>query len=171
MCRHVESSLLRFFLAVAAVLATLAVPMGCGRAATPPAPLTPDALAGRARTNLIEGAAAQNAVGHLHGKSVAPVDSAVAEYDGGALVLYVSRYADEAGARAAFDAMLTAMRAGRGPFAVPTPWPGREGAWFTTGLGAHHALWRSDRAVCWLQGDPALVSRGASELWGAPRAP
>ncbi len=145
----------------ALLLALLAV-VAC---AAPPRELTPAQLAGRPRTQLETGDAARQAIGHLHGKDVAPVESAVAVYGtDGRLVLFASRFADAPAAEATLRAMLERMAPGGTPFSPPVSDPARPGTWLSVGPGGHHALWAAGDVVYWVQGDPAAVASGCEEL-------
>lgn len=121
-------------------------------------------LAGRPRTRLIEGPAAARIVARLHASDVAPADSAVAEYGGGELILFVSRYPDTEAAAGALEAMLAGLRSGRTPFVVPIPCPGRQGVWRTRGPGGDHAIWANGPVLFWLQGPGPAVEDGLREL-------
>ncbi|MCU0222722.1 MAG: hypothetical protein MUF27_01340 [Acidobacteria bacterium] len=143
------------------LLAVLSLP-AC---AAPPRELTPAQLAGRPRTRLEQGDAARQAIGHLHGKDVAPVESAVASYGAdGRLVLFASRFADAPAAEQTLRAMLGRMAPGGTPFSPPVADPARPGTWLCVGPGGHHALWAAGDVVFWVQGDPAGVAAGRGEL-------
>jgi len=132
---------------------------------SPPRELTPPQLAALPRTRLDQGDAARQAIGHLHGKDVAPIESAVAMYgEGGRLVLFASRFADAPAAERTLHTMLERMAPGGTPFSPPVADPAQPGAWLTVGPGGHHALWASDDVVFWLQGDPAALDAARRQL-------
>jgi hypothetical protein len=132
---------------------------------SPPRELTPSRLAALPRTRLEQGDAARQAIGHLHGKDVAPLESAVAMYgDGGRLVLFASRYPDAASAERTLHTMLDRMAPGGTPFSPPVADPARPGSWLTLGPGGHHTLWAAGDVVYWLQGDPAALDAARREL-------
>lgn len=143
------------------VAAALSILFACR---TPP-PLTPADLAGMPRSRVEEGEAARRAIGALHGKQVAPLASAIAEYGGdGTLTLYASRFGDPAEAERALETMLGRLREGSTPFAAPVPHPAHPGVWLTKGPGGHHALLRSRDRLLWVQGAAPLVDRASAEL-------
>ena len=130
-----------------------------------PRELTPAQLAGFHRARLEQGDAARQAIGHLHGKDVAPIESAVAMYgEGERLVLFASRFADAPAAQRTLRTMLERMIPGGTPFSPPVANPARPGTWLTVGPGGHHALWASGSVVYWLQGDPAALDAARREL-------
>jgi len=101
----------------------------------------------------------------LHGKSVAPNDSIVADYGRqGQLRVWLSRYPDGVEAERVLSLMVDGMSSGRTPFAQPRAQTGVPGRWVTVGPGGHSALWASGRLLFWLQGEPAAVMRAADEL-------
>ncbi len=153
--------------ACALLCAAFALVAALGCRATPPA-LTPPQLAGLPRTGLDEGDAARRAIAHLHGREVAPLESAVAGYADGRLILFASRFADAGLANRAFGAMLERLASGTSPFSPPLELPDRPGTWLTRGPGGHHALWAAGTRVFWLQGDPALLDAGLRELAEPP---
>lgn len=146
----------------AALLLALLPALACS---SPPRELTPPRLAGIPRTRLEQGHAARQAIGHLHGKDVAPIESAVAAYgEGGKLVLFASRFADAAAAERTLRTMLDRMSRVGTPFSPPvadSAWPG---SWLTVGPGGHHALWAADDVVYWFQGDPAVHEAARRQL-------
>jgi len=153
---------IRSALGVIVAFLTLLPSLAC---LSPPLELTPERLAGLPRTRLEQGDAARQAIGHLHGKDVAPVQSAVAMYgEGGPLVLFASRFADAPTAARTLRTMLDRMSPGGTPFSPPVPNPARPGTWLTVGPGGHHALWAAGDAVYWLQGDPATLDTARREL-------
>lgn len=148
-------------LAPVALLVCLVPALACSG---PPRELTPAQLGGLPRTRLEQGEAAQQAIGHLHGKAVAPLESAVATYgEGGRVVLYASRYPDASAAARTLRTMLDRMAQGGTPFSPPVADPARAGRWLTVGPGGHHALWATGDLVCWLQGDPGTIDAARHE--------
>lgn len=130
-----------------------------------PRVLTPSQLAGLSRSRLEQGDSARQAIGHLHGKDVAPLESAVAVYgEDGRLVLFASRFTDPSTAERTLRTMLERMAPGGTPFAPPIADPARPGTWLTVGPGGHHALWAAGDVVYWLQGDPAALDAARREL-------
>lgn len=145
-----------------ALLLALVVGLAC---TAPPRELTPAQLAGVPRSRLEQGEAARQAIGHLHGKDVAPVESEVASYgDGARLVLFASRYPDPPAAQRTLKTMIERMAPGGSPFSPPVADPTRPGTWLTVGPGGHHALWVAGDTVYWLQGDPAALAAARREL-------
>jgi hypothetical protein len=135
----------------------------CGRA-----PL-PARLGGLARTKVWQGERAARLVEELHGKAVAPVSSAVAEYGrAGELRLYLSSFPDGAEANRTLAAMLVRLESGETPFMPPRELRDQPGRWFTVGPGGHHALWAAGSSVYWLTGDPLHLQRAAAELPSPP---
>jgi len=147
---------------VSTLLLALLPALACS---SPPRELTPPQLAALPRTRLEQGDAARQAIGHLHGKAVAPIESAVATYgEPGRLVLFASRFADAPAAERTLRTMLDRMAPGGTPFSPPVADPAQPGAWLTVGPGGHHALWASDDVVFWLQGDPAALDAARRQL-------
>jgi hypothetical protein len=137
--------------------------VGCARAPVPAR------LAGLARGSVLQGERAARLVGELHGRDVAPVSSAVAEYGRGPqLTLYVSAFADGAEANRTLAAMLARLESGATPFSPPRELRETPGHWFTVGPGGHHALWAADHSVYWLTGDPLRLRQAVSELPSPP---
>lgn len=129
-----------------------------------PATLTPPRLAGLPCTRVEEGETARRSIGALHGKEVAPLASAIADYGEGRLILYASRFDGPGAAEAALASMLQRLGAGTTPFAAPVAHPSRAGIWLTKGPGGHHALFSRGDRLLWLQGEPQLVDRACGEL-------
>lgn len=136
----------------------MAVLAGCGQAPLPPR------LADLPRARVLAGDQARRHLAQLHGRDVAPSDSIVAEYGGGGLRVYMSRYSDAVAAQRELERMLAGLRRGGSPFSRPVADPVARGRWTSVGLDAHHVLWASGRAVYWLEGNPAVVFRAAGQL-------
>jgi len=137
--------------------------VGCAR--TP----VPARLGGLTRSKLLQGERAARLVESLHGKDVAPVSSAVAEYGrSGQLTLYLSRFPDGAEAHRNLARMLGRLDSGETPFTPPRELRELPGHWFTVGPGGHHALWASGDAVYWVTGDPERLRRAVNELPSPP---
>ena len=140
---------------MAAVVALAA----CGRSPLPPR------LAGLLRTRTFSGARAARMMREIHGREVAPSDSAVADYGKPArLRVWLTRYPDGVSAHRAFAAMLAALRSPASPFPPPRQDPSRAGRWSTVQGRTHHVFWVSERSVYWLEGDPGVVFTAADEL-------
>lgn len=125
----------------------------------------PRRLAGLHRTRVWTGASATRLVSRLHDQAMPAATSAVADYGAGSeLRLYLSTFADDTAASAAFEAMLRGIRTGGTPFVPPREHQQMPGRWVTYGPGGHQMLWVSRRQLYWLQGDPETVERAAGEL-------
>ncbi len=125
----------------------------------------PKRLGGLVRTRVWSGESAARLMEELHGRSVAPASSAVAEYGrAGQLRVYRSRFADPAAAHGTLVRMLGRLETGDTPFSPPRELREYPGHWFTVGPGGHHALWESDESVYWLTGDPDMLQRAVEEL-------
>ena len=143
---------------VAALLCALAF-TACAR------PVLPARLAGLRRTHLWAGASAAKMVAQLHGRSVAPESSTVADYGrSGQLRVWLSRFSDGVQAERVLARMVDGMSAGRTPFQQPREQTEAPGRWITVGPGGHNALWASGSLLFWLQGEPDAVMRAADEL-------
>ena len=128
-------------------------------------PTLPVRLAGLHRTNVWSGARAAKMVAQLHGKSVAPESSTVADYGrSGQLRVWLSRFADGVEAARVLARMVDGMSAGRTPFTQPRLQSDASGRWITVGPGGHSVLWASGHLLFWLQGEPDAVMRAAGEL-------
>ena len=128
-------------------------------------PAVPSRLAGLSRTQLWSGARAAGMVARLHGKSVSPESSTVADYGRpGQLRVWLSRFPDGVEAQRVLGRMVDGMSSGRTPFEQPHEQRESPGRWITVGPGGHSVLWASDRFVYWLQGEPDTVMKAADEL-------
>ncbi len=104
-------------------------------------------------------------VAQLHGRSVAPESSTVADYGrSGQLRVWLSRFSDGVQAERVLARMVDGMSAGRTPFDKPREQTEAPGRWITVGAGGHNALWASGSLLFWLQGEPGAVMRAAEEL-------
>jgi hypothetical protein len=141
--------------------AALVAVMAAACAKTP----LPARLCGMARSKLWRGENAALLVADLHGKSVAPASSTVAEYGrAGQLRVYLSRFGDAAGAQRSLDLMLSRLTTGETPFLPPRELREYPGHWFTVGPGGHHAIWVSGESLYWVTADPTRIEQALSEL-------
>ena len=112
---------------------------------------------------VVEGDAARQLVRRLHvGAATVPQDTLVAEYGYRGTVLYLSRFASPEQARGALEAMLAAIRAGRGPFSRPEAV--NDGSWAMSGLGLAHRLWVRGSRLVWLQAPPDAIEAAVRDL-------
>ena len=143
---------------LAALLCAAAL-AACARPAMPPR------LAGLPRTQLWSGVRAARMVAQLHGRSVAPEASTVADYGRpGQLRVWLSRFPDGVEAQRVLARMVDGMTSDRTPFEEPRELDGAPGRWVTVGPGGHSLLWASGDRLYWLQGEPEAVMGAADEL-------
>lgn len=140
-------------------LAGLALVTACARVMVPPH------LAGLVRQGVVVGERAAKMIAAMHGKSVAPRDSAVAEYGArGELRLYLSRYRDHDEAREVLARMVNRMASGATPFSPPSSPSTMQGRYLTFGPGGHNVLWVAGSTLYWLQGGAGDIERALPEL-------
>ena len=126
--------------------------LGCSDPAQLP---TPDKIGAKERLRVISGNRAAEIVNKMHGRSVATDANMIAEYGEGEKkdVLYVSRYAEPAAAKKAYELMLEKMAGARqSPFYHLMPLAQYQGkAYMTLGMGAVHYIYQSGHALLWFQ--------------------
>jgi hypothetical protein len=143
----------------AGALAGLALVTACARVMVPPH------LGGLARERVVVGEHAAKMIAAMHGKSVAPRDSAIAEYGTrGELRLYLSRYRDRDEAREVLARMVNRMASGATPFSPPSSQGAMQGRYLTFGPGGHNVLWVAGATLYWLQGGAGNIERAFPEL-------
>jgi len=132
------------------VLFSLAL-LGCSA----PAHLeSPEKIGGKERTKIISGAKAARVVDKLHGLSVAPDASIIAEYGReNKDVLYISRYSNRQEANESLDLMVGKIAAAeKGPFHhLMQIRKYKDKAYMTLGMGAIHYIYVSENFLLWLQ--------------------
>jgi len=115
---------------------------------------TPEKIGAKERIRVITGKQAARVVDKMHGRSVATDANVIAEYGRERKdLLYVSYYADQWQAKAAFDSMIEKMSAAKkGPFFHLMPLSKYENkVYFTLGMGASHYIYLSGRYLLWFQ--------------------
>ena len=146
-------------LARAGALTSLALVMGCTRVLVPPH------LGGLVRQGVVVGEHAAKMIAAMHGKSVAPRDSAIAEYGTrGELRLYLSRYRDHDEAREVLARMVNRMASGATRFSPPSSPGAMQGRYLTFGPGGHNVLWVAGSTLYWLQGGAGDIEHALPEL-------
>jgi hypothetical protein len=132
------------------VLFSLAL-LGCSA----PAHLeSPEKIGGKERTKIISGVKAVRVVDKLHGLSVAPDASIIAEYGReNKDVLYISRYSNRQEANESLDLMVGKIAAAeKGPFFhLLQIKKYKNKVYMTFGMGAIHYIYLSDKSILWLQ--------------------
>jgi hypothetical protein len=132
------------------VLFSLAL-LGCSA----PAHLeSPEKIGGKERTKIISGVKAVRVVDKLHGLSVAPDASIIAEYGReNKDVLYISRYSNRQEANESLDLMVGKIAAAeKGPFFhLLQIRKYKNKVYMTFGMGAIHYIYLSDKSILWLQ--------------------
>ena len=115
---------------------------------------TPERIGGKERTKIISGAKAATVVDKLHGLSVAPDASIIAEYgQENKDVLYISRYSNRNEANESLNLMVGKIAAAeKGPFHhLMQIRKYKDKVYMTLGMGAIHYIYLSDKSVLWLQ--------------------
>lgn len=136
----------------------------------------PAVLAGLARTSLLTGVAARQAVEQLHGTALgAGLDGAwVAQYGGDKATVWVSRSTRQADAQQLLERMTAkidqAVAAGRSPFTAPVA---TDVAGITVyeldGMGQKHGYFLTGNDLYWLAAPSTLAARSLGELVAAAR--
>ncbi|MEJ2637254.1 MAG: hypothetical protein P8184_18455 [Calditrichia bacterium] len=137
----------------------------------------PRTLAGLPLRETVTGGNAVSMIAEMHGKPVAPKESAVAHYgekSGTTATLYLSRYATAAAARSMLAEMSERIGGGGSVFRHHRKFEvnGRP-VEMVLGLGQVHFFFAKDRILCWLAADvrhaaPALAQLLEAEIGDIP---
>jgi hypothetical protein len=115
---------------------------------------TPEKIGEKELTKIISGKKAASFVNRLHGLSVAPVASVIAEYGRGTKdVLYISRYTNQEDAHQSLGLMVGKIAAAeKGPFFhLMQIRKYKNKVYMTLGMGAIHYIYLSNNSILWLQ--------------------
>ncbi len=130
------------------------------------APLPPE-LSGMKLVRVTTGQGAAAMIARLHGKDVAPAESHIGYYGGGAMqaVLYVSRFASDEEARSQLAAMSDRIGAGSSGFGHHAQFTidARE-IHLVLGQGQVHYFFTEGSDLSWLAMRPDLARAGLAEL-------
>lgn len=126
---------------------------------------TPATLVDLPKSRIINGRAALDNIERLHGMNILMVDGAVAYYDDGQAVLWISSTWLPSMAARQVEVMTDRIAEGRSPF---TPVGTRQAeeliVYELTGLGQTHYYFQLDRQVVWLAISSHLAEQGLGEL-------
>lgn len=126
---------------------------------------TPTSLADLPRSRQITGRAALADIERLHSTDIPMVDGAIAFYDDGQAVLWISSTWLPLMAARQVEAMTERIAEGRSPF-TPAETRQIEGVsvYVLTGMGQVHYYFQLDRRVVWLAVSPQVAEQNLIEL-------